>query len=204
MRRNGCVALRPARSPPLPTYERGVLEYGASCCGPTVARLASCTPHIYVMASSLGSRPPPRPQPGHRVAQAAGASCRRVPHACRPPTSRTSSSEKPSMLAPIPAARTSRIDDLSAVLPGWRRRRGRGCARHGHPALPAAPGRKADLDQPDRLDLRLDRRPQAPPPRIQFRPAHTELPIPAPKRLDAGTSVCAGRFCMRGKGAGAS
>jgi isocitrate dehydrogenase len=32
----------------------------------------------------------------------------------------------------------------------------------GDPALPPAPAGQADLDQPDRLDLRLDRRPQAP------------------------------------------
>ena len=53
-------------------------------------------------------------------------------------------------------------DDLGAVHPRRQRRRGGGRARHRHPALPAAPGRQADLDEPDRLDLRLDRRPQAP------------------------------------------
>ena len=37
-------------------------------------------------------------------------------------------------------------------------RRGRGRARHGHPPLPPAPAGQADLDQPDRLDLRLDPR----------------------------------------------
>ena len=44
-----------------------------------------------------------------------------------------------------------------AVHPGRQRRRGGGRARHRHPALPPAPGGQADLDEPDRLDLRLDR-----------------------------------------------
>ncbi len=41
-------------------------------------------------------------------------------------------------------------------------RRSRGRPRHRHPALPPAPGRQGDLDQLDRLDLRLDRRAEAP------------------------------------------
>ena len=41
-------------------------------------------------------------------------------------------------------------------------RRGRGRARHRHPPLPPAPAGQADLDQPDRLDLRLDARARAP------------------------------------------
>ena len=52
---------------------------------------------------------------------------------------------------------TSRADDA-----GRQDRRGRGRARHRHPALPPAPAGQADLDQPDRVDLRVDRRPQAP------------------------------------------
>ena len=46
---------------------------------------------------------------------------------------------------------TSRADDA-------RRQdgRGRGRARHRHPPLPRAPEGQQDLDQPDRLDLRLD------------------------------------------------
>ncbi len=41
-------------------------------------------------------------------------------------------------------------------------RRGRGGARHRHAPLPPAPAGQAHLDQPDRLDLRLDARPRAP------------------------------------------
>ena len=37
--------------------------------------------------------------------------------------------------------------------------RGRGGARHRHAPLPRAPEGQGDLDQPDRLDLRLDARP---------------------------------------------
>ena len=39
--------------------------------------------------------------------------------------------------------------------------RGRGGARHCDAALPAAPAGQADVDQPDRVDLRLDARPGA-------------------------------------------
>ena len=45
---------------------------------------------------------------------------------------------------------------------GRQDRGGRGRARHGHPALPAAPAGQADLDQPDRVHLRLDSRAGAP------------------------------------------
>ena len=44
------------------------------------------------------------------------------------------------------------------MTPGRQDRRGRGGARHRHPALPPAPAGQADLDQLHRLDLRLDRR----------------------------------------------
>ena len=37
--------------------------------------------------------------------------------------------------------------------------RGRGGARHRHPSLPTAPGGQADVDESDRVDLRLDARP---------------------------------------------
>ena len=49
---------------------------------------------------------------------------------------------------------------MTSVLmtPGRPDRRGRGRARHGHPALPPAPEGQADVDQPDRVDLRLDPR----------------------------------------------
>ena len=55
---------------------------------------------------------------------------------------------------------------MTSVLmtPDGQDRRGRGGARHGHPPLPPAPGRQADLDQPDRVDLRLDPRPHLPRP----------------------------------------
>ena len=52
---------------------------------------------------------------------------------------------------------TSRADDA-----GRQDRRGRGRARHRDPPLPRAPEGQQDLDQPDRVDLRLDRRPRAP------------------------------------------
>ena len=41
-------------------------------------------------------------------------------------------------------------------------RRGGGRARHRHAALPHAPAGQADVDEPDRLDLRLDPWPAAP------------------------------------------
>ena len=49
-------------------------------------------------------------------------------------------------------------DDQRADEPRRQDRRGGGGARHRHPPLPPAPGGQADLDQPDRLDLRLDPR----------------------------------------------
>ena len=55
---------------------------------------------------------------------------------------------------------------MTSVLMTPRRQdgRGRGGARHRHPPLPPAPAGQADLDQPDRLDLRLDPRPRRPRP----------------------------------------
>jgi isocitrate dehydrogenase len=53
-------------------------------------------------------------------------------------------------------------DDLGADDPRWQDRRGRGRAWHRDPPLPRAPEGQGDLDQLHRLDLRLDRRPQAP------------------------------------------
>ena len=41
-------------------------------------------------------------------------------------------------------------------------RRGRGRARHGHAPLPRAPEGQADVDEPDRVDLRVDAGPQVP------------------------------------------
>ena len=53
---------------------------------------------------------------------------------------------------------------MTSVLmtPGRQDRRGRGRARHGHPALPAVAEGREDLDQPDRVDLRLDPGPGPP------------------------------------------
>ena len=53
---------------------------------------------------------------------------------------------------------------MTSVLatPGRQGRRGRGRSRHRDPSLPSAPAGQADVDQPDRLDLRVDPRPVAP------------------------------------------
>ena len=59
-----------------------------------------------------------------------------------------------------PGLRLARPDDLGADDAGRQDRRGRGRARHGDPPLPRAPEGPADLDQPDRLDLRLDAGPE--------------------------------------------
>ena len=53
-------------------------------------------------------------------------------------------------------------DDVGADDAGRQDGRGRGGARHRHPPLPRAPEGQPDVDQPDRLDLRLDRRFEAP------------------------------------------
>ena len=52
--------------------------------------------------------------------------------------------------------------DLGADDAGRQDGRGRGRARHGHAALPPAPAGQADLDQPDRVDLRVDPGPGLP------------------------------------------
>ena len=52
--------------------------------------------------------------------------------------------------------RLARADDQRADDPRRKDGRGRGRARHGHPALPPAPAGQGDVDQPDRVDLRLD------------------------------------------------
>ncbi len=53
-------------------------------------------------------------------------------------------------------------DDFRPDDPGRQDRRGGGRTRHRHPALPSAPAGQADVDQPDRVDLRLDPRTRAP------------------------------------------
>ena len=52
--------------------------------------------------------------------------------------------------------RLARADDERADDRRRQDRRGRGRPRHRHPPLPPAPAGQADLDQPDRLDLRVD------------------------------------------------
>ena len=58
--------------------------------------------------------------------------------------------------------RLARPDDFGAADPRRQDGRGGGGARHRHPPLPRAPEGQGDLDQPDRLDLRLDARPALP------------------------------------------
>ena len=55
-----------------------------------------------------------------------------------------------------PGLRLARPDDQRADDPRRQDGRGRGRPRHRHPPLPRAPEGQPDLDQPDRLDLRLD------------------------------------------------
>ena len=56
--------------------------------------------------------------------------------------------------------RLARPDDLGPDDARRQDDRSRSGARHRHPPLPDAPAGQGDLDQPDRVDLRLDRRPQ--------------------------------------------
>ena len=58
--------------------------------------------------------------------------------------------------------RLARPDDLGADDAGRQDGRGGGGARHRHPALPAVAEGREDLDEPDRVDLRLDAGPRAP------------------------------------------
>ncbi len=58
--------------------------------------------------------------------------------------------------------RQPRPDDIRPDDARWQDGRGRGGAWHGHAPLPPAPEGPADLDQLGRLDLRLDRRAEAP------------------------------------------
>ena len=60
--------------------------------------------------------------------------------------------------------RLARPHDLGAADARRQDRRGRGRARHGDPPLPRAPEGQADVDQPDRVDLRVDAGPQVPRP----------------------------------------
>ena len=61
-----------------------------------------------------------------------------------------------------PGLRLARPDDRRADDPRRQDRRGRGRPRHRHPPLPRAPEGQQDLDQPDRLDLRVDAGPDLP------------------------------------------
>jgi hypothetical protein len=58
--------------------------------------------------------------------------------------------------------RVARPDDQRADDARRPDRRGRGRARHGDAPLPSAPAGQADLDEPDRVDLRLDARARLP------------------------------------------
>src|SRR3954447_24511548 len=58
-----------------------------------------------------------------------------------------------------PGLRLARADDLGADDARRQDRRGRGRARDRHPPLPPAPAGQAHLDEPDRVDLRVDARP---------------------------------------------
>ncbi len=52
--------------------------------------------------------------------------------------------------------RLARPDDLGSPVPRWPHGRSRSCPRHGYPSLPPAPEGSGNLDQLDRIDLRLD------------------------------------------------
>ena len=69
-----------------------------------------------------------------------------------------------------PGLRLARPHDLGADDARRQDRRGRGRARHGDAPLPRAPEGQADLDQPDRLDLRLDAGPASTAARSTARP----------------------------------
>ena len=58
--------------------------------------------------------------------------------------------------------RLARSHDVRADDARRQDRRGRGRARHGHAPLPRAPEGQADVDEPDRVDLRVDARPRVP------------------------------------------
>ena len=55
--------------------------------------------------------------------------------------------------------RIARPDDVGADDARRQDRRSGGGARHRHPSLPGPPARREDLDQPDRVDLRVDEGP---------------------------------------------
>ena len=69
-----------------------------------------------------------------------------------------------------PGIRIAGTDDLGADDPGRPDGRGRGRPRHRDAPLPPLAAGREDLHQSDRLDLRLDRRPQAPAPKLDGTP----------------------------------
>ena len=81
---------------------------------------------------------------------------------------------------------TSRADDARR-----QDRRGRGGARHRHAPLPPAPAGQADVDEPDRVDLRVDARPAAPRPHGR----HARRRRSSPRR----SSACASRRSRAGR-----
>ena len=72
-----------------------------------------------------------------------------------------------------------------------RDRRGRGRARHRDPALPPAPAGQGDVDEPDRVDLRLDARPALPRPHGRHAGRH--------RRSPTRSSACASRRSRAGR-----
>ena len=82
-----------------------------------------------------------------------------------------------------PGLRLAGPDDLDPDDPRRQDRRGRGGARHRHPPLSHAPAGQGDLDQPDRLDLRLDRRPQ-----VSAASSTTRPRSPASPRRSSGSA----------------
>ena len=87
--------------------------------------------------------------------------------------------------------RLARPDDERADDARRQDRRGRGRARHRHAPLPPAPAGQADLDEPDRVDLRLDAR--AALPRADGR--HARGHASSPRR----SSACASRRSRAGR-----
>ena len=72
--------------------------------------------------------------------------------------------------------RFARPDDRGADDARRQDGRGRGGARHRHPPLPRAPEGQQDVDEPDRVDLRLDAGPAATAARWTARPRSSRSP----------------------------
>ena len=90
-----------------------------------------------------------------------------------------------------PGLRLARADDLGADDGRRQDGRGRGGARHGHAPLPRLAARRADVDQPDRVDLRLDAGPEAP--RQARRQRRRSATSPSSSRRSSSAPSRAGR-----------